>query len=101
MRILYFDCFSGAAGDMILGALVDAGDAVEQGWTQLFGEFAEQAFASWHMGRYTDEIAAAGKGTMGKFANELLATLVRVAGRRWTIEMVFPQLTKGRVRAVG
>ena len=30
-------------------------------WTQVFGEFAEQAFASWHMGRYTDEIAAAGK----------------------------------------
>lgn len=30
-------------------------------WTQVFGEFAEQAFTSWHMGRYTDEIAAAGK----------------------------------------
>ena len=30
-----------------------------------------------------------------------LATLARVAGRRWTIEMVFPQLTKGRMRAVG
>lgn len=30
-------------------------------WTQVFGDFAEQAFASWHMGRYTDEIAAAGK----------------------------------------
>ena len=25
MRILYFDCFSGASGDMILGALIDAG----------------------------------------------------------------------------
>jgi beta-galactosidase GanA len=30
-------------------------------WTEVFGEFAEQAFTSWHMARYTDEIAAAGK----------------------------------------
>ena len=25
MTVLYFDCFSGASGDMILGALLDAG----------------------------------------------------------------------------
>jgi beta-galactosidase GanA len=30
-------------------------------WIQVFGEFAEQAFTSWHMARYTDEMAAAGK----------------------------------------
>jgi hypothetical protein len=30
MRIGYFDCFSGVSGDMILGALVDAGVKVEE-----------------------------------------------------------------------
>jgi len=29
MRILYFDCFNGASGDMILGALLDAGLPLE------------------------------------------------------------------------
>jgi uncharacterized protein (TIGR00299 family) protein len=28
-RVMYFDCFSGAAGDMVLGALIDAGLPVE------------------------------------------------------------------------
>jgi pyridinium-3,5-bisthiocarboxylic acid mononucleotide nickel chelatase len=30
MKIAYFDCFAGASGDMILGAMFDAGLAVEQ-----------------------------------------------------------------------
>lgn len=30
MRIAYFDCFAGASGDMILGALVDAGVRIEE-----------------------------------------------------------------------
>ena len=25
MKILYFDCFSGISGDMVIGALIDAG----------------------------------------------------------------------------
>src|SRR5579871_1814178 len=28
-RVAYFDCFSGASGDMILGALIDAGLSVD------------------------------------------------------------------------
>lgn len=30
MRILYFDCFSGISGDMVLGALVDAGLSIDK-----------------------------------------------------------------------
>jgi uncharacterized protein (DUF111 family) len=36
-KALYFDCFSGASGDMILGALLDAGLPLGQlkaGWTR-------------------------------------------------------------------
>ena len=28
-RVMYIECFSGAAGDMLLGALVDAGVPIE------------------------------------------------------------------------
>ena len=30
MKIAYFDCFAGASGDMILGAIMDAGLEVDQ-----------------------------------------------------------------------
>jgi len=29
VKVLYFDCFSGASGDMIVGALIDAGVPLE------------------------------------------------------------------------
>ncbi|HKZ72033.1 MAG TPA: nickel insertion protein, partial [Nitrospirota bacterium] len=38
MKIAYFDCFSGISGDMILGALVDAGvpfDRLKEGLSKL------------------------------------------------------------------
>ncbi len=35
MRIAYFDCFSGASGDMTLGALIDAGGALEHLRTEI------------------------------------------------------------------
>jgi pyridinium-3,5-bisthiocarboxylic acid mononucleotide nickel chelatase len=30
VRVLYFDCFSGASGDMVVGALIDAGVPIEE-----------------------------------------------------------------------
>ena len=38
MRVAHFDCFSGASGDMVLGALIDAGvsaDAIRAGLDSL------------------------------------------------------------------
>lgn len=46
MRIAYFDCFSGASGDMILGALVDAGLSLEH----LKGELAKLGLSHYHLG---------------------------------------------------
>src|SRR5580658_3988947 len=37
MKLAYFDCFSGISGDMMLGALVDAGCAVEHLRSELSG----------------------------------------------------------------
>jgi beta-galactosidase GanA len=43
-------------------------------WTEVFAEFAEQAFTSWHMARFVDEMAAAGKAVkpLPMYANAAL-----------------------------
>jgi beta-galactosidase GanA len=43
-------------------------------WRAVFGDFAEQAFMSWHVARYIDEIAAAGKAVkpLPMYANAAL-----------------------------
>ena len=46
MRIGYFDCFSGASGDMILGALVDAGLPVARLQTMIAGLVPGVGFSS-------------------------------------------------------
>ena len=43
MKLVYFDCFSGISGDMVLGALVDAGLDIRQ----LEAELRKLRFESW------------------------------------------------------
>jgi pyridinium-3,5-bisthiocarboxylic acid mononucleotide nickel chelatase len=47
MKIAYFDCFSGASGDMILGALLDAGLSLEH----LQQELAKLGLSHYEIGR--------------------------------------------------
>ena len=43
MKVLYFDCFAGAAGDMILGSLLDAGLPFEE-LTRALGSLAVEGW---------------------------------------------------------
>jgi uncharacterized protein (DUF111 family) len=43
VKVVYFDCFAGAAGDMILGALLDAGLPFEE----LKGALGSLAVEGW------------------------------------------------------
>jgi pyridinium-3,5-bisthiocarboxylic acid mononucleotide nickel chelatase len=54
LRILYFDCFSGASGDMILGSLIDAGVPLEA----VRGALGSLAIASDMV--WTDRVVRAG-----------------------------------------
>jgi uncharacterized protein (TIGR00299 family) protein len=54
VKVLYFDCFSGASGDMILGALIDAGVPLES-IREALGSLAIDREAVW-----TDRVQRAG-----------------------------------------
>jgi beta-galactosidase GanA len=64
-------------------------------WTEVFGDFADQAFTSWHMARYVDEIAAAGKAVknlpmycnaaMGDPFNAKAASTSATGGPQWNM----------------
>ncbi len=54
MKVLYFDCFSGAAGDMVLGSLIDAGVPLEE-VRRALGSLAIDPDAVW-----TDRVVRAG-----------------------------------------
>jgi pyridinium-3,5-bisthiocarboxylic acid mononucleotide nickel chelatase len=54
LTILYFDCFSGAAGDMILGALLDAGLPLDE-LRRALGSLAINSDAIW-----TEQVTRAG-----------------------------------------
>jgi uncharacterized protein (TIGR00299 family) protein len=54
MKVLYFDCFSGAAGDMVLGSLIDAGVPLEE-VRRALGSLAIEPDVVW-----TDRVVRAG-----------------------------------------
>ncbi len=54
LRIVYFDCFSGAAGDMILGGLIDAGVPLDE-VRRALGSLAIEPDAVW-----TEQVVRAG-----------------------------------------
>ena len=54
LRILYFDCFSGASGDMVLGALIDAGVPLDD-VRRALGSLAIAPGAVW-----TEQVSRAG-----------------------------------------
>jgi uncharacterized protein (TIGR00299 family) protein len=76
VRILYFDCFSGASGDMILGSLIDAGVPVDD-VRRALGSLAAEPDAVW-----TERVQRAGiSATKFQVRGEAAALARAEAGR--------------------
>ena len=111
MRVVYFDCPSGASGDMILGALVDAGVALEdlrrelavlplEGWTLSAREVRKGAFRAT---KVDVEIAAGTRHhqrTLGEVLAILEAGRLR-AGVEERARRIFTRLADAEARAHG
>ena len=79
MRILYFDCFSGASGDMTLAALLDLG---------LPQEKLRQELAKLGVGNFSLEIFRGSRGGIAALGLEVkvgprknITGIIRISGR--------------------
>ncbi len=113
MRVVYFDCPSGASGDMILGALVDAGvslDAIREplatlplhGWSIEAREVKRGAFRATKVDVHVDEPAHHHHAhrTLGDVVAILRAGKLDPAARE-AAERVFTRLADAEARAHG
>ncbi len=109
-RIAYFDCFSGASGDMIIGALLDAGlklDELRRGLRKLklrgYGVSARKAVRGGFKGTKFDVKVSRGKHPHRKLAD--IVSLIEASGLSQTVrrraKSVFKRLAAAEARAHG
>jgi len=111
MRVAYFDCVSGAAGDMIMGALVDAGAPFETlraelgklalpGWELTRREVVKGAFRATKVDVVIDRAAHAPHRTLADVTRILDASALEpdVVGRA---RRIFTRLAEAEARAHG
>jgi hypothetical protein len=111
MRLVYFDCPSGASGDMILGALVDAGVSLEvlraelatlplEGWTLTAREVQKGAFRATKVDVEIDAHAHPHHRTLGDVLGILETSGLRPAVKERAAR-VFTRLADAEARAHG
>jgi uncharacterized protein (TIGR00299 family) protein len=110
-HVVYFDCPSGAAGDMILGALVDAGVAIDQlrtelrklplpGWDLTASEVQKRGFRATKVDVVIDERAYHAHRTLGDIL-DILGRSTLDAAIRERAARIFTRLADAEARAHG